>query len=556
MTKKIFPVYSDAHLALDAQPGGTAEARLYELLRTKLPEDWMVVHNSNVYGRERENQIDFLIIVPGTGVMNIECKGNGYTPTGTNGHFTWAGDGETKMPLQQAERAIHNFVVDASDRGFNLGYYSYMVFFPESTFPNCNFEGPIFDARNSANIVECITSTFEATKARVFQRPTFSQEDAQRLFDRYTQVYKVRFVGENTNLIANERIMKSCLTLAQQMTMDRIRRHRDTIVTGAAGTGKTWVASFVAKEYAANGNRVLLVCFNENLACELTIRLEGTGVVVSHYHRLPFLLFNQNLCRNGQDGEFLDEETDQAFLAYVARRPLRQDERFDMLLIDEGQDFNEQKITFLLTLVKEDDNSKVILFGDQNQRIYRQEWTMDELRELDGHNEIVNLPTNLRNTQRIHSHCADLIHDTNTRPCENIQGPEVIQKCLTPDGFLNWLDESISQYAVRASELAVLADERKLLEEVLPNNLRLQTSHFSFRGGNENQNFDQKCEVLRNWHRSQGNHPWKGTIHSFKGLEADYIIILSRTAVPQEKMLHYVGASRPKFLLAMIQISS
>ena len=555
MTKKIYPIYSDAHTALKKQSGGSAEAKLYELLREKLPDDWMVIHNSNVYGRENENQIDFLLIVPGIGVMNIECKGKGYSPIGTNGNFQWDGDGTTKQPLQQAEKAIINFAKDARDKGFNIGYYSYMVFFPENVFPGCEFEGAIFDAKNSDNIMECIINTFEATKNRVFQKPSFTQEDAQRLYDRYTREYKVKYLESNPNLQVNERLMGACLTTMQQMVIQRIRTHRDTIVTGAAGTGKTWIASYVARDYAARGNRVLLVCFNENLACELTIRLEGTGVLVSHYHRLPYVLFNQNLCRTGQGGQFLDDETDQAFQKYVAYHPLSNDKKFDLLLIDEGQDFNDKKITFLLSLVKDDDNSKIALFGDQNQRIYRREWRMDELRELDEHNEVFNLPTNLRNTQHIYSYCAPLIDDNETQPCEDILGPEVIKESMTTEAFRTWLDQLVSQqYAIKASELAVLADEKALLDSVLPNNLGLQTSHFSFRGY-ENSSFEEKCKGLRNWHNSQGNHPWKGTIHAFKGLEADYVIILSRTEVPYEKMLHYVGASRPTYLLALVQIS-
>lgn len=557
MTKKIYPIYSDAYTALQNQLGGPAEAKLYELLREKLPDDWMVIHNSNVYGRERENQIDFLLIVPGTGVMNIECKGTGYHPIGTNGSFRWDGDGTTKMPLQQAERAIVNFANDARNRGFNIGYYSYIVFFPENEFPGCEFEGAIFDAKNSDNIMECIKETFEATKNRVFQQPSFIQEDAQRLYDRYTREYKVKYLGGNPNLQVNERVMSACLTYPQQLVIRRIQTHRDTIVTGAAGTGKTWIASYVARDYAAKGKRVLLVCFNENLACELTIRLEGTGVFVSHYHHLPYVLFNQNICSIDQNGQFLDDATDQAFQQYVAYHPLPNAEKFDVLLIDEGQDFNDEKITFLLSLVKNDDNSKVALFGDQNQRIYRREWRMDELRELDEHNEVFHLPTNLRNTQRIYSYCAPLIDDNETQPCENILGPEVIKECMTTEAFRTWLDQLVSQYAIKASELAVLADEKALLDRVLPDNLRLQTSHFSFRGHkNKTISFNEKCQGLRKWHNSQGNHPWKGTIHAFKGLEADYVIIISRTEVPYETMLHYVGASRPTYLLALVQISN
>lgn len=559
MTTKYSPFFADPMPFLRNIPGGESEANLFNLLREQLPDDWMFVYNASVYGQERENQIDFLVIVPGHGVMNIECKGHNYVPVGTNGQFFNTDDPkrQARFPLQQAERAIINFATDSNERGYNIGYFSYIVVFPDDSFPGVDFEGPIYTSRDRNNLKEIIIREFEVTKQRVQVLRTFTKEDAEKLFNRYSQVYKAKPYQENYDLTYMGQLMQASLNIQQINVLTQVKCYRDTRVLGAAGTGKTLIASYIAHDYAQKGKRILYVCYNLNLACELSIKLSDDPLItVCNYHQIPQLLWGQNLCRF-INNEFDDEATDRFFLEYSAINLIPNARKWDILLIDEAQDLNRVKIDFLLGLVKRDNESKVVLFADKNQFIYNQNqdhWILDPLRGQDNENTI-ELPINMRNPREVHQYCARLVNDDLTQSSDSLNGPRIVQIQKTRDDFKNWLDNDlIKQYAVKASELAILSDERQLLDNVLPYNLRLDNSHYSFRGSNVNSSKDEIISKLQTWHQTNGSHPWKGTIHSFKGLEADYIVIITRCQGNMTTLLHYVGASRPKYLLAIVQI--
>ena len=71
----IYPLYENPddiyNKAPDDEKGGKkAEAHLYKLLKEQLPDDWYVFYDRSFTGEVQENQIDFLVIVPGRGISN------------------------------------------------------------------------------------------------------------------------------------------------------------------------------------------------------------------------------------------------------------------------------------------------------------------------------------------------------------------------------------------------------------------------------------------------------------------------------------------------------
>ena len=67
---KICPFYENPDDIYNNAPenekgGKQAEAHLYRLLKEQLPDDWYVFYDRSFTGEKQENQIDFLVIVPG-----------------------------------------------------------------------------------------------------------------------------------------------------------------------------------------------------------------------------------------------------------------------------------------------------------------------------------------------------------------------------------------------------------------------------------------------------------------------------------------------------------
>lgn len=129
-------------------------------------------------------------------------------------------------------------------------------------------------------------------------------------------------------------------------------------VIGSAGSGKTLIVARKAINAAKSGQMVLIVCFNVtmvNYLSDIVRRLAryesqdgvelGRYIIVRNYHRL---------FPNGQELE--DPDVD----AFVP---------FDVILIDEGQDFPREWILKLYELTNDDD-SHVMILEDDRQNIY------------------------------------------------------------------------------------------------------------------------------------------------------------------------------------------
>lgn len=106
-------------------------------------------------------------------------------------------------------------------------------------------------------------------------------------------------------------------------------------VTGTAGSGKTQLAVQAMRDAVAAGKRVLYVCFNRPLA-DYIARIAPAGATVANYHQLCDWV--------ARDGGYVpDFEAPGAFEqleARFAQTPIAERWRFDVLIVDEGQDFH------------------------------------------------------------------------------------------------------------------------------------------------------------------------------------------------------------------------
>ncbi|AYZ01431.1 nuclease [Burkholderia multivorans] len=106
-------------------------------------------------------------------------------------------------------------------------------------------------------------------------------------------------------------------------------------VTGTAGSGKTQLAVQAMRDAVAAGKRVLYVCFNRPLA-DYIARIAPPGATVANYHQLCDWV--------ARDGGYVpDFEAPGAFEqleARFAQTPIAERWRFDVLIVDEGQDFH------------------------------------------------------------------------------------------------------------------------------------------------------------------------------------------------------------------------
>ena len=126
MTEKAFPYHDDAvserGASLSNADGSYAEALLYNMLREQLPPEWSFIAGVQLGAHE----YDFLVMVPGRGLVNVECKGHGYSFIGATNKFSWhnrdTGRTEVKDLIGQASSARNYYLSYLADALFGRDY--------------------------------------------------------------------------------------------------------------------------------------------------------------------------------------------------------------------------------------------------------------------------------------------------------------------------------------------------------------------------------------------------------------------------------------------------
>ena len=566
MTNNVFPVYENAEQEVDCSlskaDGSLAEARLYNMLRKQLPEHWSFIWGVQLGVHE----YDFLVIVPGEGIVNIECKGHGYQHL-PNHKFSWennkTGEYETKDVMGQAASAGKYYIQYLQRSLFGIGYQwgimGYCVIFPLDEFEGTNFaELPLYKASDcdeqNKGLVSIIQETLIRAKKNLrdrfgIEKPALlSVENAQRIWDFWTQDNGHRLLErEYAKIDLNDfkESMKNMLTISQNSLMQAIENSssRHILIEGTAGTGKTILAKLAAEKLVGKN---LYVCFNKVLARYTNLTFpDDSETVISHFHKLDEVLLGKNL-----DVEQKKDEDDVCFWTRFnqemlsAARKLSPTERikFDNIIVDEAQDLTEVQVRFLLRFCKT--HGKFLLFSDLEQKLYPDRLTRYDFLKLFPDLETHWLNVNLRNTKNVAAYCKELLPADSalSRTDAILIGPKVVKKKICKEEINRFIrDEILTQY--NPEDIAVLSPTHELLLNV--------TSACGITFCGPDSSIGKTDKNLTAW--ISGKASWKSTTSSFKGLEAMAIVHLVPVNYTLNSQL-YVGGSRASRHLFIIEV--
>jgi superfamily I DNA/RNA helicase len=337
-----------------------------------------------------------------------------------------------------------------------------------------------------------------------------------------------------TELDREESIIRT-LTEQQFTVLDVLGSHRRALISGCAGSGKTMLAVEKARRLASSGYSVLLTCFNKNLEAWLKSQLrDQPNVTVHRFLSLCAVLLEQA----GKPLEKSPAESDEAFYARFPDALLdgipEIEQRFDAIIVDEGQDFSEEMWAALTSLLHDPDAGTLYIFFDDNQRLYHTEGAFPITTPP------FHLNRNCRTTQEIHK-AVSMFHQS-----------DVPSECIGPEGR-----------KPHALEVPEGANERRCIEEhirhlvedekVEPGEIAILTRRSRERSA-WNQPFDYPTWSAT-WDLSDcAAKVICSTIHAFKGLERPVVIVceLQGIDVTSDVELLYVAFSRAREHLVVV----
>lgn len=134
-------------------------------------------------------------------------------------------------------------------------------------------------------------------------------------------------------------------------------------VSGTAGSGKTQLALAEYRAALAAGRRPLYVCFNRPLADHFA-RIAEPGGCICTFHQLC----DQLLRSQGETPDFSGADAFERLVNRATEIVPGEDWRFDTLIVDEGQDFNETWRDLVLRHARDD--ARILWLEDPMQNLY------------------------------------------------------------------------------------------------------------------------------------------------------------------------------------------
>lgn len=338
-----------------------SEADVARALLKDLPATYVVMHSlpwvnparDDINAPAREGEADFLILHRQYGLLILEVKGGEITVKDRLWYrHVKAELRPIKDPVRQARRSLWAFKhrIERLCGEVVAGRTKISV---AVAFPHCLFKDqPPPDLPQAAIVTMDDMVGIEAAIGRAYRAGGGGQtelsaqdfETVRRALAPEFRVYEpLRLsVDADTETLAR-------LTRQQLQVLKGFDANPRAIIEGVAGSGKTMLAMQRARSFAAKHGAVLLTCFNAELAkwmreqlADVTVE-NGGKITVLNFHRLA-----AELCRkagidftvNEEDSGRWWDEIAPDLLAQAALDLYSGDQPYAALVVDEAQDFS------------------------------------------------------------------------------------------------------------------------------------------------------------------------------------------------------------------------
>jgi len=554
-----------------------SEQRVFSLLQND-PQtvDWVVLHSLNLKqsGTQPYGEVDFVVLIPGAGVLCLEVKGGRLVckdGVWTTTNATGATFSLKRSPFSQAQQGMHEVRKSLEERlaqapEFYRVPFGYAVVFTDVEAPPREIGTEPWEvidhhSLNTGFAVHLLRAAKQQrTRHRIHSSPAEPQLPLLRKMRDALRPDFDRIVARGTIVGDSERHLLR-LTEEQYQLLDLLGGNARCLFEGAAGTGKTLLALEFTRRCARSGDRVLLICFNRLLGDWFAneIRVTATGcenVTAGRFYKC----LREAIVSSAIAGEFQAAEQqshdselfDTVYPVYGQVALEASGDRFDVIVMDEAQDLVRQPVLDLLDVWVKGGlcEGRWAFFGDfHRQAIYgksRPEDVYGLINVRCGFYARASLKQNCRNTRRIGEETA-LLSGFDAPPYRmgQVDG--------TPVDYLDYTDAEsqksalekvlsrfTTEFGIVPSDVVILSRHR--LEQSVAGKL-VDSPLFQIQSIEHPAPKDGRIPTFR-----------FATAQGFKGMESKVVVLcdVDRIDSEDDRSLLYVAMSRARSLLTVL----
>lgn len=527
-----------------------AECRVYQRLEEVLEDPFIVFYSrpwlgEKSTGEEIDGECDFVVAHPELGFLALEVKGGAvrYIPE----HDRWTSKDRhgiihnIKNPVGQARTSKHQILEKLkksalwSPRRIRARHG---IIFPDCAETGGNLAADI--PRDLVCYLEDIEGDFRSwivNRLGSVDSPAshefpLGEDGIKALDDLLAHPFYLHVsLGK---MLADEEMEIRILTQQQYQILTAIEAIPKAAISGGAGTGKTILAMEEAKRCADAGMRVLLTCFNKPLAMHIRRQLEQEkGIRVATFHELCYHTAADADIRipNATDSDQLyDKVYPEILIKSLTALP---DVRFDVIIVDEGQDFRKNWWHALEMALDPSGKKLMRVFYDSNQAVYGN--TISLLSEFAM--VPIHLRHNMRNSRPVYQlaqkyysgYPIDSVGPEGTEPewysCNSFR--EIQRKLFSE------ISRLIVEEKVMPGNIAVLVSSEKILSQFTRGGKLGTISYHSC-----SDHFDDTIIL--------------DTMRRFKGLESPVLFLIITSDIVTDNEVIYVALSRARSKLILI----
>lgn len=519
---------------------------------------WIVLHSLDLakHLRNVAGEADFVLIVPGHGVLVVEVKSHRNVVVDDSGWRLGNDPVDLRGPFKQASEAMHSI------RKYLMGIdpsFGYLMMWSAVCFSHCDFrqkspewhDWQVIDRSRltSAPISRIILGILTKGRALLEARRVACARDTEKhaSHDRCEAVasaLRPKFEIAMSPKARRRELDENLLSLTEEQfaALDQSSLNPRVIFSGPAGSGKTVLATEALrrKVVAEEVRNPAMFCYNRLLGADLARRAADAmpGVWVGNIDRwLSEVAISQIKPTDRSNPDFFN-----GILASRAIDALLSDSKgfkaFDFLVLDEAQDLLRPHLLAVLDLVLEGGFAagRWCMFGDfVGQDIYCQ-GSMGMERFIEERCPSACrwlLNTNCRNTRAISEYIVTL---------GKLAPP--YSKVLRPD---DRVDPELEFWSRREEQKSKVIH---FIEACLQDGFKAGDIVLLSPKGNES--LGKELEVDCQWSGRIGPYPAgagkisHATIQGFKGLEAPVVVVTDFDEIDgaHQQTLFYIGLSR------------